>query len=464
MRKTKRIIAILLTAGIFFSGFAAEVKNEKAAEKKTSSNTKVEFVQNLQDILETGDLDKAIAYFDSLSASDSQDANLMLIKGSLLISAGKIKEASALLNSLEEKDPSNIEVLEMKIIVAKAAGPKSLAEKKAAISKVIALDPNNATANIELGQEQVLNHKYKTARNYYKRALISAPAEPNALFGYGQTSYYLNDIDEAKTAFKKMIALNPNEAIAYQYLGKLEAEDENYKNALEYINKAIQIEDDNYEFYMDLGQYLRYRGKFADAEKAWTKAISINPDYFLAYTYRAGLYDEQNKFDLALNDYRKVIETNPDYYFAYEALGIMAWYAKSYDEARAAFEKAYGYNKKNISYPLMIAACYIKAGKLQKAKLFLEQVMKNMDDKKSVEFSMVRLYHDQGPGNAENDLALKIPKIDKTTKRGKMLYYFALYYDLKGVESLASKYYTEVKNMQSPMFFEYRLAEWSLAK
>ena len=94
MRKTKRIIAILLTAGIFFSGFAAEVKNEKAAEKKTSSNTKVEFVQNLQNILETGDLDKAIAYFDSLSASDSQDANLMLIKSSLLISAGKIKEAS----------------------------------------------------------------------------------------------------------------------------------------------------------------------------------------------------------------------------------------------------------------------------------------------------------------------------------------------------------------------------------
>lgn len=464
MKYSKRIIAILLSAASVFSGFAAEVKNEKNSGAKAPSNSKVTFVQNLQNILETGDMDKAIAYFDSLSAADTNDTGLMLIKGSLLISAGKLKEATDLLNSLEEKDPSNIEVLEMKIIAAKAAGPKSSSAKKAAINKVIALDPNNATANIELAQEQVLNHKYKTARNYYKKALISAPKDPTALFGLGQTSYYLNDIDEAKIAFKKMLALNPNEAIAYQYLGKLEAEDENYKAALEYITKAIEIEDDNYDFYMDLGQYSRYRGKFADAEKAWTKAISINPDYFLAYTYRAGLYDEQNKLSQALNDYRKVIETNPDYYFGYEALGLLAWHEKSYDEARAAFEKAYSYNKENVSYPLMIAACYIKAGKLQKAKLFLEQVMKSMPDKQTVEFSMVRLYHDQGPGNAENDIALKIPKIDKTTPRGKMLYYFALYYELKGVETLATKYYTEVKNMQSPMFFEYRLAEWSLDK
>ena len=45
-----------------------------------------------------------------------------------------------------------------------------------------------------------------------------------------------------------------------------------------------------------------------------------------------------------------------------------------------------------------------------------------------------------------------------------MLYYFALYYELKNKEQLALKYYGEVKNMQSPMFFEYRLAEWSLEK
>lgn len=465
MSSKAKIIALILSSAMAMNAYCAEMSSKDAPKEKAKPvNAKVEFVQKLQNLLNSGDLDAAIASFDSLSDENTKDSDLMLIKASLLISSGKTSDALKVLDALEENDPSNIEVLEMKIVAAKAQGSKGTSAKKAAISKVIALDPNNATANIELAQEQVINHKYKFARNYYKKALNSSPKDLGALFGYGQTSYYLNDIDEARIAFKKMLALNPNAAIAYQYLGKLEAEDENYKAALEYINKAIEIEDDNYDFYMDLGTYSRYRGKFADAEKAWTKAISINPDYFLAYTYRAGLYDEQNKLDLALNDYRKVVETNPKYYFAYEALGILAWHAESYDEARKAFETAYSYNKENVSYPLMIAACYIKAGQLQKAKLFLQQVMKGMADKQTVEFSMVRLYHDQGPGNAENDLAIKIPKIDKTTPKGKMLFYFALYYDLKGVNTLAAKYYAEVKNMNSPMFFEYRLAEWSLEK
>jgi len=48
-----------------------------------------------------------------------------------------------------------------------------------------------------------------------------------------------------------------------------------------------------------------------------------------------------------------------------------------------------------------------------------------------------------------------------SNKSGKYLYYLALYYDLKGDVSLAQKYYVEVCAIQSPMFFEYRLAKWA---
>ena len=463
-----KTVFLVLTAFFSVSAFSAELNaDSKSVQKENSSNAappEVQFVQELQTILETGDLDKAIASFDQMPQNIKDDVNLLLIKASLLISASRLQEASDLTDLLEQREPSNIEVLEMKIVIAKARGnsSKDIQAKKAAISKVIALDPNNATANIELAQEQVLQRKYKIARNYYKKALVSSPENMSALFGLGQTSYYLNDLRASRIAFKKMLALNPQEAIAWQYLAKLEAEDENYKKAAEYIKKAVLLDDANPDFYMDLGTYSRFLGKFADAEKAWTKAIELNPKDFLAYAYRAGLYDEQNKFDLALKDYRKVVETNPKYYFAYESLGILAWHEQNWDEARIAFEKAFSYNKENVSYPLMIAACYIKMNKLQQAKVFLASVMKTKADKNTLEYQMLRLYHDQGPGNAENDIALRIQKEDKSTTRGKMLYYFGLYYEMKGISNLAAKYYAEIKNMQSPMFFEYRLAEWSL--
>lgn len=467
----KRKIAALLFIFILTGGiYAADVKgkNSTAPAKQNTqtkgANPRVQFVQGLQKLLAAGDLEKAIASFNELDENLSGDTGLLLIKASLLISANRLDEASKVLNDLEAKDASNIDVLEMKIVVAKAQGPKGASAKSSAISKVLAIDPNNTTANVELGQEQVINHKYKAAQNYFKKALIKSPKDYNALFGMGQTSYYLNEIDDARGAFEKMLAINPNEAIAYQYLAKLDAEKENYRSAIENVKKAIAIEDNNYEYYMDLGTYSRFVGKFKDAEDAWTKAISLNPDYFLAYAYRAGLYDEQNKFSEALEDYRKVIETNPKYYFAYEALGILAWHEGNWEEARLAFEKAYGYQKTNISYPLMIAVCYHKQGKAQMAKMFLEKVMKETAEKNTIEFQMIRLYHDMGPGNAENDIALKLQKEENSQKRGKLLYYFGLYYELKQKEQLAIKYYGEVTNMQSPMFFEFRLAEWGFKK
>ena len=47
--------------------------------------------------------------------------------------------------------------------------------------------------------------------------------------------------------------------------------------------------------------------------------------------------------------------------------------------------------------------------------------------------------------------------------KGKMLYYLGLFYEINGNDVLAEKYYTDVLSLNSPMFFEYRLAEWALS-
>ena len=41
-----------------------------------------------------------------------------------------------------------------------------------------------------------------------------------------------------------------------------------------------------------------------------------------------------------------------------------------------------------------------------------------------------------------------------------MYYYLGLFYDMFGGREFADEYYAKVVTMNSPMFFEYRLAEW----
>ena len=135
-------------------------------------------------------------------------------------------------------------------------------------------------------------------------------------------------------------------------------------------------------------------------------------------------------------------------------------HAGNYAEAYKYFSKAYEYSK-NYSYPLMMAVCNFKQNDSFNAKKVLTALLKTLE-RDSVEYNMVRFYNETYSRNAETNLVQKINKLDDSTKRGKMLFYLGLYYELNGAEEFASEYYTKVTAMQAPMFFEYRFAEWSL--
>ena len=326
--------------------------------------------------------------------------------------------------------------------------------------QILAVDPYNVQANIMEGDDQALNHKWKLARDAYKKALKTDSTNEDALYGYAKMTYYMDDIDTAEEYCQKVLDKNAQNSEALALMGKLAAEDFNYVRAIKFTEDALVYDPDNYDFYMDMGTYYRYQGNYTEAAKCWEKAVTIDPEYFLGYAYLAGIYDEQNKFDLALSNYRKVIETNPDYYYAYESTAILEYHFGNYDEARQLFDKAYSYSK-DYCYKLMNMAMYLKEGNTFAAKNIMNETLKTLD-RDSLEYSMVRMYADNYSRNAESTLVNKINKEDNGNKRGKMLFYMGLFFEINGSQEMANEYYAKVTNMQAPMFFEYRLAEWGL--
>lgn len=463
--KTKILV---FSAGIFMCSFfscATASAQNKPQQNETAKTVAVPpniaFVEKIQSALESDDINGAIALFDSeMPDSLKDDVDLEILRASLLLSANRTDEASEIAGALLQTDPTNSDVLELSAEIAIASGNKQT--QTSIINQLLKADPNNATANIIQGNQQALKKKYKSALQNYRRALISEPDNPDALFGYAQMCYYTGDIASSRETFMKLLQKEPNNGLAYQYLGKLAAENENYKSATEYIQQAIALDPNRYDFYIDLGQYMRNRGEYGAAEKAWTKAIEIDPSYFLGYTYRAGLYDEQDKIKQALADYHKVIETNPKYYFAYEEIGILEFHEQNWPVAREAFLKAESI-RSSSAYQMMIMISYMKEKKLLDAKNYAQKCMKSMN-RESLDYKIMRLLHDQGPVNAENAIAKDLEKETDKNKRGKMMFYFAMYYQIKGLDKIADEYFSKITQMQSPMFFEYRLAEWALNK
>lgn len=428
---------------------------EKPEKKAKKEYGKVDFVSDLQRTLESDGPDAALVFFDEkIPAKLKDDFDLKFLKAAIFVSGNKLDEAEYLCNELSAIEPENQDVIGLAAAIAKMRG-NSL-EKTQKMKELLAKDPYSPVANVELGTDQLLKKNYKQAKNYYIKALARDPKNEDALLGKGQCEYYLERDDEAKEVFNKLIEVNPYNIEGYLYLGKLAFANDEYKVASDNAKKALELAPDNYECNMDYGMYERYLGHFENSIEAWTKAISIEPEYFLAYAYRAGLYDELERFDEAINDYLMVIKLNPQYYYAYESIGILGLHQKNWQTAREAFMKCFEKNKTNVSYPLMITYCYYMEKNNVEAKNFSNQVLRKMD-RNSIEYSMLRVFHDRA---GEKPLRQRIGNMTNRNQQGKMYYYLGLFYDMFGAEEGAKEYYAKVVSMNTPMFFEYRLAEW----
>jgi len=315
-------------------------KEEKPKEPEDPPNIK--FAKELQKLLDKGDIEGAIAHFEKLPASLSGDIDLKLLLGALYYSAGQYDNAINVANEVLEIQPENMDALELISLSNRGKGDK--AAYKLAADQILQVDPTNTAVNIQKAEEYALNKKYKQAREAYRKALQGDNTNEDAMFGFAQMSFYTDDLKTATTYFKKILDKNPDDPAALAYMGKIAYDQENYLRACEYIEKALKIDSSNYDYWMDYGTYLRYRGQFDDAAKAWRKAAEIDPTYFLAYAYLAGSYDDLGKFDLALENYHNVIKTNPKYFYAYESAAVLEYHAGNYKEAIKLFSKAYEYS------------------------------------------------------------------------------------------------------------------------
>lgn len=441
-----------------------EKSNEKTSEiveeKEPEIPENIQIAQKLQQLLAAGDIKGAIKLCEDSLDKFADDIEFKLMLASLYLSDGQYSKAISIANAVLEKDPQNKDAIEIKVFAARASGDKQ--SYNAVVKQVLDKDPFNASANIMQAEDYALNKKYKPARDSYRRALRSEPENTQALYGFALSSYFLDDIKTAKSYGEKVLEIEPENAPALALMGKINAEENNYTSATNYVLKALESDPYNYEYHLDLGMYYRNRNMNNDAIKAFERAVEIDNTYFLGYAYLAGLHDELGHYSDALKNYKMVIKTNPKYYYAYESIAILEYHMKNYSEAGKYFAKANEYNK-TFSYQMMQAASYFKQKDTINAKKVLASLMKTLD-RESMEYQMARFFNDSYSKNAETTLTQKIQKEDNSNKKGKMLYYMGLYYELNGFQEVANEYYARVSNLQAPMFFEYRFAEWSVGK
>lgn len=152
-----------------------------------------------------------------------------------------------------------------------------------------------------------------------------------------------NNVQHAFIEFRKAYDLNPEDkevlnAIGIIYLLKFE----DFPKAIDFFQKAVNIDPDFAEAHNNLGFAYEKSKKFNEAIECYKKALSnllyMTPEK--AYNSLGRVYYRLGKYDAAIDAYKSSLKRMPELYISYYGLALCYNAKGRYGDASSAITKA----------------------------------------------------------------------------------------------------------------------------
>lgn len=227
------------------------------------------------------------------------------------------------------------------------------------------------------------------------RNKLQIQAEKNP--GEADWYFYLGRVHQGHKLFKEAIAFYEQanhrdahavflEDIAHCYYDLGE-----FALALEYINRAIYMDETDYDFVMMKGNIYNELGRYTEAIAELDKYIKKYPDDFFGYYRRGWFKDEANDAEGAIEDYTLAITINPKYAYSYCGRGSLYYEQGKSELARADFKKVIALDTVPNDGSCAQYAFYF-LGQKDKAIAFMDSIIAKDEDRAGSYYDATCLY------------------------------------------------------------------------
>jgi len=198
----------------------------------------------------------------------------------------------------------------------RAVSEVNLRQFKAAeadISKAIAVAPQSHLGYVQLGNLKLAQKQYSDAGKAYRQALDRDPNSTDALRGLMNTYMEQNKPDEAIAVANAQIAKAPINSSFYDLLGSaLSQNKKDLKAAETFFRKAIELDKNNIDALIKLGQVQAAQGETDQAVATYQQAIKDHPRVPQFFILLGGLYESKEEWAKAEDEYRAALELKPN--------------------------------------------------------------------------------------------------------------------------------------------------------
>lgn len=121
---------------------------------------------------------------------------------------------------------------------------------------------------------------YVSAVAYYQRAVRASAPNSSLYTKLGIAQFQLGNRGAARKSFFQAIKIDPRNADAMNNIGAVYCVDKKYKSALQYLKQALEINEENASYHVNLGEAWAGLGQLDRAMTEYGRALELDPDAF----------------------------------------------------------------------------------------------------------------------------------------------------------------------------------------
>ncbi len=313
------VLLILIGAGIFVIAHQNEVRQRLIPPPTpTATRTARSYVVEAESLLETGNLNTAIAAYLQAVSLDPQNVEVMITMSRLMALAGRTEEAVHQAERAAQLAPKNIQA-------------------QAALT--MALDWHASWLE-EHGRALEAKATYDKALAAGKTATALDPNYPEAHAYLAEIYADLNDWENATDEAQQAVDLDPNRVDVQRVLGYVRESQQNYSGAIEAYQKAIQLSPHLAYLYVALGRNYRVLVNWPKAIATFAQAAQIDPTYVTAQDELGWTQYLSEDYRQAQKTLEKAVEVDPKAWSARSHLAATYFARRNYEDATTTFKKA----------------------------------------------------------------------------------------------------------------------------
>lgn len=253
-------------------------------------------------------------------------------------------------------------------------------------------------------------------------------------FGWATLGLALQQLarhEEALQPMQKAIELAPEDAQGHSnlgntlsYLGKLDEAEASFR-------RALAIKPDFAEASVNLGATLHDLGRFDEAETCYREAIKLKPELSDAHYNLGNTLSSLGRLDEAESCYRKAILIKPDLAGAYSNLGVILRDTKRLEEAEILFRRALQIKPNFMEAYSNLGNTLRDLGRLEEARIEYEQALKIKPDNVEILNNLGNTLLDMNRQDEALDYYRQALKIDPEYLKARSNLLFSMNHSLK---------------------------------